>query len=173
MARKGDVDNDIRDQETVIRGLEQDIQKYNQARESIKKQRTTWKDHARVQKTGRTAYMKEQAECIPAKRKRSLRDTGDEESDDSDSDSDHGGQKRPLTVEEVSAKLEELKGLMDTNATERLGVRNKHEIAKSQLIDLQNEKANLAVESVRTCIQRRNAKCKDAIKNGLSMGIKE
>lgn len=170
--REDDLDKMISAQKESIEQLNEQVSASNAAYEELEKVQNDWKELQRKQKKGQPVYPPR----IPAKRKcatGSARRRRRKEAVVDDSDGDDTADRNPLTADEVSAKLTDLETKVTSKDAECEDLEKRLQTMQNELTTLEGEKQDIAVESRRQCILKRNAHVKQAIRVDFTNGIRE
>lgn len=81
--------------------------------------------------------------------------------------------QEPLTADQISQKLEELKEQNEAKGTECDELDHHLQLASTRLEDMEQKKADLTAVILKLCVQRRNEFCKDTIRADFAAGIRE
>lgn len=171
-AREDDLEKMIGSKKESIEQLRIQVSAGNTAYEELEKEIEIWEALQEKQKIGRPAYPPR----VPAKRKRntaSSKRRRRKEAVVDDPDEDDTADRKPLTADEVSSKLTDLEGRLSSKETECEDMEKRLQNMQSEVIALEDEKQDIAVESRRQCILRRNAHVKQAIRVDFCNGLRE
>lgn len=173
LAREDDLEKMIHAKKDSIEKLQGQLNASDEAWQGLEKEFKSWKALQRNQKKGQQVY----APRVPAKRKRTTkpatrgRRRGVVVEDDSDEDDTPD--QEPLTADEISSKVTELKAKLASKGAEYDDMCERLETMKNDLKALEHEKKDNSVEAVRLCIQKRNSHVKKCVRVDFSNGIRE
>lgn len=160
----------IEEKKTKLRQLEKQCSDMDEDCDAVEDEKKTWRSLQKKQKKGQHVY-RPAAPVERASRAKRRRRARQQVLDDG-SDSDESA-KVPLTPDEISTKLDELNALVMSKATECEDAEKQCEAAKTELIYLEQQKANVAVQRAWMCVQKRNTYCREAIRQDFAAGIRE
>ncbi|KAI3400969.1 hypothetical protein diail_1177 [Diaporthe ilicicola] len=173
--RGDDLVDIIRTQEDSIEKLRKQLSEGTTAYQGLQEECRAWKSLQRKQKKGQQVFPPR----VPAKRKHDTR-TGPMTRSRScrqivvdDSDSDDAADRNPLTAEEISSKLADIEGKLESKDADCEEMEKRLEIMQNELIALEDEKKDTAVDTARLCIQKRNFHVKKAIQVDFANGMRE
>lgn len=171
-ARDDDLDKMISAKKESIERLSEQVTDSDTAYEGLRKELEVWKALQKKQKKGQQVYPPR----VPAKRKRATapakrRRRQEAVVDDSDEDDTAG--RSPLTADEISSKLTDVEDKVTSKAAECDDMEDRLQTMQNELAALEDEKQDIAVESRRQCILKRNAHVKRAIQCDFANGIRD
>lgn len=171
-AREDDLEKMIGSKKEFIDQLSKQVADGDVAYQELARELEVWKGLQKKQKKGQPVYPPQ----VPSKRKRATAPTKRRRRpevvvDDSDEDDTVG--RNPLTADEISSKLTDLEDKVMSNDAECEDMEKRLQTLKDELTALEGEKQDIAVESRRQCILKRNAHVKQAIRVDFSNGIRE
>lgn len=171
-AREDDLDKMISAKKESIEQLSKQASAGDAAYQELRMEVKAWKALQKQEKKGQPVYCPR----VPAKRKRTTepaRRRRRREVVDDDSDEDDTAGRTPLTADEISSKLTDLENKSRSKDSECEDMEKRLQTMQNELIALENEKQDIAVESRRQCVLKRNAHVKRAIQVDFSHGIRE
>ncbi|KUI59553.1 Nuclear GTPase SLIP-GC [Cytospora mali] len=172
LAREDELNKVIREKEDIVNKVKQRLDDTNTEYEAISKELDVWKGLKKKKKEGQQVCLP----CVPAKRKRpeaaKTRSRKPPVVED-DSDSDDTDDLSPLTMEQISHKLDEIESKAQSKYDECTEIEKECDNLMQTLSDLHNEKTGIAGESNRLAIQKRNEHVKQAIQVDFAAGIME
>lgn len=171
-AREDDLEKIISAKKDSIDQLRKQVTDGDAAFEQLEKELDAWQALHKKQKKGQPVYPPR----VPAKRKRAAAPAKGRRRkvvEDDDSDEDDSAGRNPLTAEEISSKITELKDQMISKDAECTDMDKRLQTTQDELNILKDEKQDLAVEGSRQCILMRNAHVKRAIQVDFANGIRE
>lgn len=171
-AREDDLERMISAKKEAIDKLGKQLTDCDATYQELGKEVKAWKALQKKQKKGQPVYPPR----VPAKRKRATapakrRRRQEVVADDSDEDDKAG--RNPLTADEISSKLTDLVDKATSKGDECDDVEERLQTMKNELTALEDEKQDIAVESRRQCVLKRNAHVKKAIQVDFANGIRE
>ncbi|KAK7733744.1 hypothetical protein SLS63_004529 [Diaporthe eres] len=171
-AREDDLEKMISAKKESISQLGKQVTDCDATYQELEKEIEAWKALQKKQKKGQPVYPPR----IPAKRKRATapakrRRRQEVVVDDSDQDDTAG--RNPLTADEISSKLTDLEDKAASKGAECDDMEERLQTMKNDLTALEDEKQDIAVESRRQCVLKRNAHVKKAIQVDFANGIRE
>lgn len=152
-----------------VHNLQKQVGDLEELCRALEAEEEVWEGLQEMQKHGQQVYMPVTTRR-PSGSKR--RRKGHQEAANG-SHSVDGPEKVPLAADEISAKLAELKASADAKSDEMDETERQSEAAKDALAQLQKEREDVAAERARMCVQRRNAYCRDVIRQDFAAGIRE
>ncbi|KAF1961197.1 hypothetical protein CC80DRAFT_463932 [Byssothecium circinans] len=179
--------------EKEVETLKDSIAVYSEVMEEAEKDTEVWEKLQDDADSGETVFApaqkasnkrKRRASAEKSRKRRTLEDDSDieyiasdnEELDQSDEDSDNEGcepPKEPLTVEQIKAKIDELRQSKKTARQEKAMIRKQIPDLRAKIHELKEKVAEIQGEINALCIAERNKYSKGAIQQDFAAGIKE
>lgn len=171
-SREDYLDQMISAKKESIEQLSKQVTDGNATYQELEKEIEVWKALQNKIKKGKPVYpprvpSKRKRNAAPSKRKRRQQVVVD------DSDEDNTAGRNPLTDDEISSKLTDLEDKATSKDAECDDMENRLQTMQNELIALEGEKQDIAVEGRRQCILKRNAHVKRAIQCDFANGIRD